>query len=544
MPMNITSSISLPPDTASRTIGILSQKGWGKTYTGLKLTELLLAQGCQTVVMDPTGVWWGLKAEGTGPGFPVLVMGGDHGDVPLEHTSGAVVAEFVVRTGQSVVLDLSGFESNAKQDRFVTDFAEALYRLKAKSEHRTPLHLMLDEADSFAPQRPQHGQQRMLGAMEAIVRRGRSRGLGMTLITQRPAVINKNLLSQVDMLIIGRITGPHDMKAVKEWTDLSGAKHTAAAFAEKLSKLENGQAFFWSPQWLGLFEQGRVLAKRTFDSSSTPLPGEARKAPKLAAVNLEVLTAEIRATVESAKQNDPKALKAEIERLKAEVAKGGASQDELDKAFTEGFDHARKEIASRVSLLCSPKHPNRGDLRPKPEPFEVVAPAPVAKRDRPTLEENSGPPAKPASSSSEERVLTALYWTRNEKVDPSTVAFYAGYTVNGTFNGTMTKLRRAGLVEGWQITPAGIHQVPLDAGDKPTGPQLREWIRPKVGTAENRVLDVLVGSPGINFTIQQLAEYAGYTVNGTFNGALTKLRKLNLIRGGARDGIAASAILF
>ena len=50
------------------------------------------------------------------------------------------------------------------------DFAEALYQLKAA--HREALHLVLDEADLFVPQRPGRGEERMLRAFDDIVRRG------------------------------------------------------------------------------------------------------------------------------------------------------------------------------------------------------------------------------------------------------------------------------------------------------------------------------------------------------------------------------------
>ncbi len=52
----------------------------------------------------------------------------------------------------------------------MTDFAERLYH-----RNRDPLHLVLDEADTFAPQRTDPGGQRLLGAIEDLVRRGRAR---------------------------------------------------------------------------------------------------------------------------------------------------------------------------------------------------------------------------------------------------------------------------------------------------------------------------------------------------------------------------------
>jgi DNA helicase HerA-like ATPase len=78
----------------------------------------------------------------------------------------------------------------------MTAFLEALYRLKAREQFRTPVMLITDEADAIAPQRPMEGEERMLGAMEDIVRRGGQRGIGCMLITQRTAVLNKNVLTQ------------------------------------------------------------------------------------------------------------------------------------------------------------------------------------------------------------------------------------------------------------------------------------------------------------------------------------------------------------
>jgi DNA helicase HerA-like ATPase len=79
------------------------------------------------------------------------------------------------------VLDLSNLSKSAMR-RFVADFAERLYE-----KNRNPLHLIIDEADEFAPQRIAKGRERTFGAVDEIVRRGRIRGLGVTLVTQRSA---------------------------------------------------------------------------------------------------------------------------------------------------------------------------------------------------------------------------------------------------------------------------------------------------------------------------------------------------------------------
>lgn len=158
--LTIAENLKLPLDAVTQTFAILAKRGAGKTYTAAVLTEELLKAGLHVVVVDPIGVWWGLRssADGKHEGLPITVLGGEHGDVPLEIEAGELIADFVVQERASCVLDLSRFRKG-EQIRFMTSFAEKLYHA-----NRLPLHLVLDEADAFAPQRPQKGQERLLGA--------------------------------------------------------------------------------------------------------------------------------------------------------------------------------------------------------------------------------------------------------------------------------------------------------------------------------------------------------------------------------------------
>jgi hypothetical protein len=122
-------------------------------------------------------------------------MGGEHGDLPLDVGAGELIADVVVAEGLSVVLDLSPFRKG-EQTRFMTECAERLYH-----KNRQPLHLVREEADAFAPQRPMKGHERLLGAIAEVVRRGQARGLGVTLVTQRAAVLNKDVLTQAEVLV-------------------------------------------------------------------------------------------------------------------------------------------------------------------------------------------------------------------------------------------------------------------------------------------------------------------------------------------------------
>jgi DNA helicase HerA-like ATPase len=241
--LSISKKLSLPAEAVTETFALLAKRGAGKTYTAAVLVEELLKAGLHVAVVDPVGVWWGLRssADGQHDGLPIVIMGGDHGDLPLEVGAGEMIADVVVEEGLSVVLDLSHFRKG-EQTRFMTDFAERLYH-----KNRQPLHLVLDEADAFAPQRPMKGQERLLGAIEDLVRRGRARGIGVMLVTQRAAVLNKDVLTQAEVLVALRTIAPQDREAIDAWIRVHGTPEQREELMASLPSLPIGTAWFWSP---------------------------------------------------------------------------------------------------------------------------------------------------------------------------------------------------------------------------------------------------------------------------------------------------------
>lgn len=243
MPSNdlkIANGVQLPLDAVTRTFAALGQRGTGKTSVAVVMAEEMLANGGHVAILDPVGVHWGITRPGTGKGYPGVVIGGEHADVPLEETVGGLVAELVVgRHWPVVVIDMKLLRKGA-QRRFMADFLEGVY-----FHNRHPLHVIFEEADQALPQTPRGMDPtmgRVLGAGEDIVKLGRSRGLGVTLVSQRPATVNKNVLEQA---------------MEKEVMD-------------SLASLQRGECWLWSPGWLRLLQRIQVRPRRTFDSSATP----------------------------------------------------------------------------------------------------------------------------------------------------------------------------------------------------------------------------------------------------------------------------------
>ena len=311
--LKIAADLSLPGDAVTQTFAFLARRGAGKTYAGSVLAEELVAAGFPVVILDPVGVWWGLRSH-----YPVVILGGSHGDIPLEPHAGRALAGWLIREHRPTVFDLSRF-GEGEMVRFVADLADEFYR----KTDGTPTHWILDEADEFAPQGGQTTGGAMpacLGAVQRLTRRGRARGIGVTVITQRSAVLNKSVLTQTECLIAMQMTAPQDIGAVEEWWKYQGDKESRKAVVDDLPFLPTGTAFVYSPGWLRTLQKVKFRKRHSFDSSSTPKPGEKPKAPpSLESLDLDALRGAIGKAADEAKANDPKELRKRIAELEKQL---------------------------------------------------------------------------------------------------------------------------------------------------------------------------------------------------------------------------------
>lgn len=545
--LRIADNLTLPAEAVTQTFAILAKRGVGKTYTASVLTEEMLKAGLQVVVADPIGVWWGLRAsaDGKSEGLPIVVLGGDHGDVPLEATAGETIAGLVVEEHLSVVLDLSRFRKG-EQTRFMTDFCERLYH-----KNRAPLHLVLDEADAFAPQRPMKGQERLLGAVEDIVRRGRARGLGVTLVTQRSAVLNKDVLTQAEVLVALRTIAPQDRNAIDEWVKVHGTPEQREELMQSLPSLPIGTAWFWSPGWLDIFKRVKVRRRETYDSSATPKVGQKLRPPKkLAEVDLSKLRARIAATIEKAKAEDPRELRKRIAELERQVRQAPsvkprverievpvvreADLKQLMKAVTKLSETgtALSAIAHEISSAISKSTANKGPAKPL---VNENGGSPPRSASRPARQGRAQPaPSGTKLSGGERKILAALaqYPRGRTKIQ---VAILTGYShKGGAFNNYLSALRSKGLIEGsgdnLRITDEGAATGPYTP--LPVGEELIEHWMSQLGKAERSVLSVLIEAYPLGLAKEEVAARSGYEASGGgFNNALSRLRTLELIQG-------------
>jgi hypothetical protein len=491
--LTIAPGVSLPLDAATETFGILAKKGAGKSNAAVVMAEEMWGAGIPWVAIDPKGDWWGLRSseDGAGPGLPIIVFGGRHGDVPLEPSAGALIADLVLGERLTCVLDVSEF-SKADTTRFLLAFADRLYR-QAEDE---PLHLFLEEAHEYLPQMVRGDQAALVGAWQRIVKQGRFKGIGCTLVSQRSASLNKDVLTQVDTLIVLRTTSPQDRAAVKAWVDVHA---DAVDMLATLPSLESGEAWLWSPEFLGKLERIRFRRRRTFDSGATPKVGKARRTPRtLADVDLAAIKEAMAETIEKAKADDPKELRRQIAALRKELTSRPTEtvvetvvervdvpvldeglvlrlEEMLSPAtalLAEVQERLRWETSVRDGLIEYERKLN--DRKDVPRARPAGDGAASVERSRPAQRPDPAPRREPRRqtvpraegvSGPQQRILDALAWFDSigiDRVAKTQLALFADASPKSSaYANNLGALRSAGLID----YPMGGYVCLTDAGE-------------------------------------------------------------------------------
>lgn len=578
--------LSIPTQAVTETFGILAARGAGKSNTAAVMAEEMFAAGLPFVVVDPVRAWWGLRSsqDGKGPGLPIPIFGGPRGDVPLERGGGNLTADLIVDQRLSCVLDLSNFDSEGSKKAFLLDFARRLYQ-----RNEQPLHLFLEEADDYIPQKPMRDEAQLLRAWENIVRRGRGRGLGCTLITQRSASLNKNVLTQVQTLIAMRTTGPQDIAAIEAWVKYY---QQSEKILSSLASLGDGEAWVWSPHFLKKTVQIQFRLRQTFDSGATPKVGQTTKAPAtLADIDLAAVKKRMAATIEKAKAEDPRELRRELAAVRAELSKVRANMQPSMQALAKSaavkekrievpvlkdaqvtrleklFDRIQAEAERHGKAMAMFWEEQEGQAKSlvdalksvwegrKATAFQPATVSPLTDRIRQQQHAGTGKvtavmvsrssgPGDPAITGGLRRMMIAL--AQRMPLNRGQLGIRAGVSPKGgSFDTYLSRARTAGWIDGrgeFVITPAGLKALgsyqPL-----PEGSALLEYWLNKFGGGAHRMLKVLAEVYPKSLSREELGEASGVSpAGGSFDTYLSRLRTLELIEG--RGEFKASAELF
>lgn len=590
--------LMLPADVVTQTVGILARKDGGKTYAACKLAESMLDLGAQVVAIDVVGKWWSLRvgADGRSRGKDIFVLGGKHGDVPLSPEAGKLVAKAVVEQRLSVVLDLT-FMRKGQRRRFLADFGEEFLHLKQAQEPTTPVHVFVEEAQTIIPQMTRQGgpdENRMLGAFEDIVRLGRNAGIGVTMISQRPQSVNKEALSQVELLVCLGVNEVPARKTIEAWVQEKGAEREIIG---ELPGLAQGEAIVWSPSWIRVFGRVKIGQRTTFDASSTPKLGRTKAVGRLPKADVAALRASMEAAVKAAEAEDPRALKSRVVELERELAKKvpvvvrevpkEPRQERVKSILTD--DHVKRIERATAKLLkvqdhlaqaqqvvaCEVDNLNTTIVKAMKSTLPPTPPTPVrpvglpATPNRPHpsplydgLNKLAGSSGKhnsfraPTSGPGVPRLKAgAIVMVRVLAGSPSGEMKRSALTVHSiaadrTFADYLSTLRTSGYVTDATrghvcLTAEGV-ELARGLGSpmrQPAAEVARLW-QAKLKAGAVKMLDVLMTDYPSPVARDQCAERAGNIAPRTFADYLSTLRTAGLVEDAERGYIVASADLY
>lgn len=554
------------PDAAfDKHVALLGMTGAGKTSViKTAIVEPDLEADRRVLIITPKDDWWGLRLSKTGKsaGFDIPIFGGRHEDYPLQVKDAALLAETYGSMKGSAIFCTSKL-STQDRARWFAAFAERLL-----TANRGWVRVVIDEAHVFMPKQGAKGGGAVSLALHAgneLVSQGRSGGLRIVLASQRSAKLHNDALTQCSCLIAMLLMAPHDRDAVKDWIADQADPERGKEIIASLATLNPGQAWVWAPG-AKFLECVQFARPATFDSSAAPDDG-ADAEHRLKPINLDALKGKLAVVEAEAKANDPKALKAEIARLKAAASNEGEKISVSDPAAIEaaekrGFDRGLAAAKSRVDFFVTLGRNVLSSLRmvaddarkaverheaavmiapPFPE-FQSGSPSaypPGARTPRARPETAPARNPSPAASGDgslsgpQRQLLQALaWWAAMGHQNPTRVqvATIAGWRVtSGHLKNIAGSLRTLGLIEypsegAITLTVTGAAAAP--APD--TSATLEDSVRAILTGPQRIVFDNLQG--GETVTREDIAKRCGWEpTSGHVKNVLGSMRSLEVI---------------
>lgn len=541
----------IPEQALDDRLAFVGTSGSGKTYGAGTAVERLLAGGARVVIVDPLDVWHGLRLSADGKKaspFNVVIFGGEHGDLPLNEHAGKLIGETVATMAESCIVSLGGLPSKAAERRFMLAFLETIYR-KTDPNRSGPFHLVFDEADLWAPQRT--SEPMLQSRMEEIVRRGRVKGFIPWLITQRPAVISKDVLSQADGLISFKLTSSQDRNAIGDWVKGQADEGRWRDIYNALATMPRGTGVVWLPAH-GHLATAAFPPKVTFDSSRTPKRGERHTTIKLSPIDIGALRSRLSSIEDEVKSNDPAALKGEITKLRKELAAKPtptpvANPKQIEDAERHGYQQGKRAgyvdgyNACRQDMIDGLP----GVLIECPDEYQALsAPAlkPKAVKPTPVIKYQSNATSSKLPPGERAVLIAAVQYGGVEREQLSVLTGYK----RSSRDAYIARLREKGLVEvsGATISPApsAADALGSDYQPLPTGHALQEYWMERLPEGERRVLSCLIEHYPDSVARSVIDDATGYK-RSSRDAYIARLKARRLINVSS-DGVAAVPTLF
>jgi len=307
---------------------VTGKSGSGKSNTASVVAEQLLANGFGLLIVDIDGEYYGLKEE-----YEILHVGGDEEcDVQVTPDHAEKLATLALEQNVPIILDVSSFLDEDEAEELLTAVARHLFA-KAK-KRKQPFLVLVEEVHEYIPENGAVGE---CGKMLIkIGKRGRKHGLGICGISQRPADVKKDFITQCDWLVWHRLTWDNDTKVVRRVLD--------GKYAEAVENLADGEAFL-KTDWSGTVRRVQFYRKQTFDAGATPGLDDFER-PELKSVS-DDLVSELSAISEEQQRRENR-----IAELRDELDRKNSRIAELEAELQDARDLSRMADQFVEALLA------------------------------------------------------------------------------------------------------------------------------------------------------------------------------------------------
>lgn len=140
----------------------------------------------------------------------------------------------LIKSGSASIINLRGYAPEIQQV-ICYKLAKDLFELR-KVNKVPPFFLVVEEAHNFCPERS-FGEATSSKILRTIASEGRKFGLGLCVISQRPARVDKSVLSQCTTQVILKVTNPNDLRAIS-----AGVEGLTAESEAEIQNLSIGTA--------------------------------------------------------------------------------------------------------------------------------------------------------------------------------------------------------------------------------------------------------------------------------------------------------------
>ncbi len=177
-------------------------------------------------------------------------------------------ASEMVKPNQITIINLKGSPKEI-QETVTNAIISELFEQR-KVEEIPPFFLVVEESHNFCPDRG-FGEAKSSKIIRAVASEGRKFGLGLAVISQRPARVDKSVLSQCTSQIALQVTNPNDLKAIS--TSFEGV---TSETEEEIKNLPIGKALVIGAADYPVFVDVRVRKSehggrsKTFDFGKSP----------------------------------------------------------------------------------------------------------------------------------------------------------------------------------------------------------------------------------------------------------------------------------